>query len=504
MTAADRIPVIIAIGEVADRPAEPAAAREPVVLMADALRAAEQDAGVPLLGAIGSIEVVGLISWPYKDPVGLLCEKLGIAPARAINASMGGETPIRLVHDAALRIAAGSNEVAAVVGGESVNAVQKAQKSGVKLDWTPPVSREEQVKVGYSSLPLSKSAKLAGAVAPVHIYPFYENALQARQGISPAEGRKESAQLWARYAKVASTNPYAWLQNGPGAEEIGTQTANNRPISFPYTKLNVANMVVNQSGAVVVASLAFARAAGIAEDKIIHIWGGAAAHEPGDYLERDDYTHSTAQRAVLEKAVEIAGGDAKKFDLAELYSCFPVVPKMAIDIAGLKPEVDPTTAGGLTFFGGPFNNYMTHGLAGMVRKLRAGEGRLGLVYGQGGVVSKHHAIVVSPEPAPVPIADSYTVQDRADAERGPVPPLTEDYEGAATIETWTVIHKADGSVQNGVVIARTPDGQRLIARVPEEDESTLATLLDMERNAIGRSGTISKDGEGRMTWRDAA
>ncbi|MCW1382930.1 acetyl-CoA acetyltransferase [Novosphingobium sp. KCTC 2891] len=502
--AADRIPVIVAIGEVADRPTDPAAAREPVVLMADALRAAEADAGVPLLSALGSIEVVGLISWPYKDPVGLLCEKLGIAPARAINASMGGETPIRLVHDAALRIAAGSNEVAAIVGGESVNAVQKAQKSGAKLDWTPPCSRDEQVKLDFSKLPMSAAAKAAGAVAPVHIYPFYENAVQAVKGVTPAQGRKASAELWARYAKVAADNPYAWLRNAPSAEEIGEVSVSNRPISFPYTKFNVANMIVNQSGAVVVASLAWARAAGIPEDKLIHIWGGAAAAEPGDYMERDDYTHSSAQRAVLEKAVEVAGGDAAKFDLAELYSCFPVVPKMAIEIAGLRPEVEPTTAGGLTFFGGPLNNYMTHGLAGMVRKLRNGEGKLGLVYGQGGVVSKHHAIVVSTEPAPAPLAPSYKVQDRADAERGPVPEVTEDYAGPATIETWTVIHKPDGSVQNGAVIARTPEGKRLIASVPADDTATIAVLTDMERNAVGRSGTVSKDAEGKMIWRDAA
>ncbi len=78
--AIDRTPVIIAVGEFVDRPADPALAQEPVALMAEALHAAEADAGVPLLAAIDSLDLVGQVSWRYRDPVGLLCERLGIRP----------------------------------------------------------------------------------------------------------------------------------------------------------------------------------------------------------------------------------------------------------------------------------------------------------------------------------------------------------------------------------------------------------------------------------------
>ena len=140
--------------------------------------------------------------------------------------------------------------------------------------------------------------------------------------------------------------------------------------------------------------LAKARAAGIAEDRLIHVLGGASAEEPRDYLIRDQFFESHPQNAVLKAVMDLVGGDGKAFDAIELYSCFPCVPKMARRTLGLGSDVQPTVTGGLTFFGAPLNTYMTHAACAMVRKLRDG-GKLGLLYGQGGFVTKHHALVLS-------------------------------------------------------------------------------------------------------------
>jgi len=128
MTDATRIPVIVATGEILHRPEDVALGLEPVVLMGQALERADAEAGGGLLADLDSLDLVGQITWRYADPVGLLCEKLGVKPARAVNASMGGETPIRLVHEAALRIARGEGQVSAIVGGESMHALGKARR----------------------------------------------------------------------------------------------------------------------------------------------------------------------------------------------------------------------------------------------------------------------------------------------------------------------------------------------------------------------------------------
>lgn len=496
-----KTPVIAAVGERIDRPASIERALEPVSLMVEALKDCERDAGVPLLDKIGLLSLIGLVSWRYKDPVRLLAEKLAIQPASLVNASMGGETPVRLVHEAAARIVRGEDLVAAIVGGESANAAGQAMKAGVMPPWTPPVPKEEAVVFPSSRFAMSHIAKQLGVMDPAQVYPFYEVATQAAWGQTPAEANRESAALWARYAAVAARNPTAWIRTAPGADAIAAVMPDNRLINWPYPKLMVANPAVNQSAAVIVMSLARARALGIAEDKLIHIWGGASAVEPEDYLKRDRYDHSTALTAVLEKAVALAGGDARRFRHLELYSCFPVVPKMALRTLKLDPaEHPPTVAGGLTFFGGPLNNYMSHAIAAMVRALREAPGDLGLLYGQGGYVNKHHALVVSTAASADAMSSDYSVQPIADAARGPSPHLPEAYAGPATVETYTVNYSREGAPVRGIVILRTPDGGRVMASVPASDTASLARLVSPERSAVGVSGRVHVDESGNPVW----
>jgi len=179
---------------------------------------------------------------------------------------------------------------------------------------------------------------------------------------------------------------------------------------------------------------------------------------------------------------------------------------MALRTLGLPEDGPaPTVAGGLTFFGGPLNNYMTHAVCSMVRTLRAHPGERGLLYGQGGYVNKHHALVVSTAPPPAPIAADPSVQAEADAARGAVPPLVPDYEGPATIETYTVRFGRDGAPLDGIVILRTPDGGRCMARVQPDDTLSLAPLLSRDRSAIGTAGRVKRDVFGKPAWRaDAA
>lgn len=487
-------PVIVAVGEHVDRPRAPEAAREPVALMAEALRACEADAGARLLPHVSSLELIGLISWPYRDPVRLLADRLGIAPARMVNASMGGETPVRLIHEAALRIAGGADEVAAIVGGEASHAAAQARKHGIELPWTPAAPHGEAVRFPSSRFALSPVALALGMVSPTNIYPFYEVATQAAWGETPAQGRAADAALWARYAEVAARNDHAWLKIAPDAARIATIDADNRLIAWPYPKLMVANPMVNQAAAIIVTSLARARALGIPEARLIHIWGGAYAAEPEDYLHRDRYDHSTAQDAVLARAVALACGEVSRLAHMELYSCFPVVPRMALRTLGIaEGDAQPTVTGGLTFFGAPLNNYMSHATAAMVRTLRDDPGHLGLLYGQGGYVNKHQTLVVSTEPPPAPLSSAWSAQAEADAARGPTPPLDTDYRGPATIETYTVLYGRDGSPAQGVVIARTPGGARTMARVPVEDADTVAALTSWQASAVGRAGTVREE-----------
>src|SRR6202163_3456881 len=329
----DRIPVIVGVGEIVDRPKEISEGLEPLALLEQALKRAEQDSGSKMLGEIESLDVVNFLSWRYRDPEIQLSGRLGIQPKHAYYGPVGGESPIRYLHEAAQRIARGECSVAAVCGAEAQSTATKAERAGVELPWTPFARDVPEPKRG-AAFQKPMAVKL-GVFRPITVYPFYEAATSAHWGQTPREAMTESGQLWSTYSSVASENPNAWLKRRVTSDEITTPTPDNRLIAWPYTKLMVANPTVNMGSAVLMTSLAKARAAGISEDRLIHVWGGASAEEPRDYLIRDQFFESHPQNAVLKAVMDLAGGDGKAFDAIELYSCFPCVPKMARRTLGL-------------------------------------------------------------------------------------------------------------------------------------------------------------------------
>jgi acetyl-CoA C-acetyltransferase len=266
----------------------------------------------------------------------------------------------------------------------------------------------------------------------------------------------------------------------------------------------VANPMVNMGAALILTSLARARDAGIAGHRMIYPLGGASADDPRDYLARDQFIESHPQNAVLQAVMALAGGDGRAFDAIELYSCFPCVPKMARRTLGLGADVEPTVTGGLTFFGAPLNTYMTHAACAMVRQLREGarDGpKLGLLYGQGGFVTKHHALVVSREPPKAMLAQEVSVQAAADSRRGAVPAFVTEASGRGKMESFTVLFGRDAAVAHGVVMLRTEQDARTLARVPATDTTTLAQLMSMERSPVGSLGEITMAADSVPEWR---
>jgi acetyl-CoA C-acetyltransferase len=164
--------------------------------------------------------------------------------------------------------------------------------------------------------------------------------------------------------------------------------------------------------------------------------------------------------------------------------------------------VQPTVTGGLTFFGAPLNTYMTHAAVAMVRKLRQG-GKLGLLYGQGGFVTKHHGLVLSREAPKETLQQDTSVQDEADRNRRKVPDFVTEAIGKGKVEAFTVIYKGKGKgeVEHGVVMMRTEGDQRALARIPASDTATLAHLLNLDRTPVGSVGAIATAEDGVLEWR---
>lgn len=495
----ERVPVIVGVGQVNDRPQQPGDGLDPVGLMAEALRRADADAGGGLLSNCDSLSVVAQLAWPQLSPVdGKVAESLGINPANCMQTAMpNGDSPILLLHEAANRIGAGEAKICAITGGEALRtAGQIAAMKRAEGAEKPNALRDatHRIRKGY--------AQGYGLVVPTDVYPLYENACRASYGQTLAEGQAESGAVWSLMSKVAADSEGAWIRKPVSAADVVTPSDSNRPIAFPYTKLQVANSSVNQGAGFIVTSLAEARRRGIAEDRLVHVGYGVAAHESGNFLNRDRYDASPSLATSIERTMEMNGINVEDLAQVELYSCFPCVPKMARRVLGWPLDRPSTVFGGLTFGGGPIGNYMSHAVVAMVEKLR-GTADKGLLFANGGYATHNHTILLAGTPLATVFPQDFDYQAEADERRGPIPHLDEGYRGPATIETYTVFYDREGSPTRGVIVARTPEGDRTLACVPTEDAEAIGFLTDGKCEPVGTSGSIIDGPDELAIWKQA-
>lgn len=495
----ERVAVIVGVGQVNDRPADPAAGLSSLDLMHAALDAADRDAGGGWIADAHSVAVVMQISFLQDNP---LAEKL----ARAIgadpeflyeSAGPNGDSPILLLNDAANRIARGQARIAVIAGGEALRTASQRAALAAKTavaDQNPLRSLSTLKPPGYR--------QRYGLSTPVDVYPLYENAGRASYGQTLEEGQRETGEIWSRFSTVAAGNDAAWIRMARSAEAIVEPSADNRPIAFPYSKFMVANSSVNQGAGFIVTSLAEARRRGVPEQRLVYVGHGASAHEADDFLSRDRFDRSVSMEICLRRTLEWNALRADDLDLVELYSCFPCVPKMARRVIGWPVDRPASVFGGLTFGGGPIGNYMSHAVAEMVHRLRAQPGK-GLLFANGGYATHNHAIVVASDPLPGSgLARDHDCQAEADSLRDDVPDLVKDYTGPAEIETYTVFYGRDGAPRSGVVVARTPLGQRTLAQVPGADAASIAFLTDGAAEPVGSKGEVVAQGD-LMVWHRA-
>ncbi len=496
---ADRIPVLIGVGEISDRPAVETEGLESLGLMLEALKAAEADVGAPILGKLDWLGVEDQISFPNPDLHHDLAHKLAKLPRYVLRTfEASGDGPIQLINDAANLIGRGEIRLAAAVGAEAMRTAGKRAAAAAAA--APPGTQKADRLAESAAAGATPIARQHGLLTPTEVYPLYENATRAAWGQTLTEAQWETGLIWSGFSKVAAENPGAWLKKPVGPDVIVEPTADNRWISFPYTKLMVANSAVNQGCAVIIASLAMARELGVPEDRLVYLGQGASAHEPDDFLKRDTYTHSASLNATVTSALAFNKLKPADIDHVELYSCFPCVPKMARRVLDWPLDKPASVYGGLTFGGGPIGNCMMHATAAMVRKLRAG-GTNGLIVANGGYATHSHSMVFTRTPQPAgTFPQNYNVQPIADAQRGPVPELLADYEGDGTVETYTIPFDRHGQPRSATIVARTPAGARFLAHVPGEDQATIAYLMADDSHPVGSRGHATRRDDGQTIW----
>lgn len=495
MSAVDpHAPILVGLGEIVRRPGDPGD-RDPGVLMEQAVRAAIADAGAgdALLGGV-AIGVAPSAAWPDGDPGRRVAELLGIEAPTLRTSMQGGNGPQVLVSVLGARIQSGALDAAVVVGAEALSTLSGLLRRGEAAPWPAADPDRRADEILEEDLPPATKAEIAaGMIAPVMAYPLIEESIRRAAGRTPAEQLERIAGLWSRFSAVAARQPAAWTQRAYDQQALATVTPQNRRVTLSYPKLLNSHIQVDQSAAVILCSVTRARELGIPEERWVYLHAGARATDEWFLSHRRELHRSPAIRACGQAALAHAGASIDELGPIDLYSCFPSAVQLAATELGLPlddPDRSLTETGGLTFFGGPGNNYATHGIIAVARRLReAPAGTLGMSTALGWYATKH-AIGIYGNAAPArPFADLEPALE-------PVEPreVVEPAEREATAETGTVIFHHDGTPAYGIVFALLSDGRRAVART--DDPQVLAAMFDDQllgtRVQLHADGSVSR------------
>jgi acetyl-CoA C-acetyltransferase len=422
-----------------------------------------------LADGIQRVSFVDSLSSSGKAPAAALARRLGLRAQVHETSTVGGNTPQWLVARAAQDIAAGRLQATLIAGAEAI----ASRRGGVPPPADADEADEPDQQVGDPRPGTSPEEAAIGLHLPAHVYPMLESVRAHGQGHTHAVHRKALGRLLAPFTDVAAANPHAWFREARSPDEIAEPADDNRLTAEPYTLRMNAIINVDQGAALLVTSLAAARAAGVA-DRAVFVWSGAEATDAWFVPSRPRLDESPGIAAATGAALEAAGIGTGHLDHLELYSCFPIAVEMAADALGVATD-DPrglTVTGGLPYFGGPGNNYTTHGIATLTDLLRE-RGGTGLATGLGWFATKHAAGVygAAPPPGGFQAGDTSAAQQRIDAS---ALPIADAHEGEARIAAATVAYDRDGTPVSAPAYLDLPDGRRLPAAAHPDQLSDLA------------------------------
>jgi acetyl-CoA C-acetyltransferase len=484
-----RTPVLVGAAAVTQHVDDPRDASEPLDLMEEALRRAAEDAGSKaLLEGVDSIWAPRGF-WSYSDPGRILAERFGASGVRTVIAEVG-ILQTTVLGRVARWLAEGEGEIAMIVGGEARDRAARLQRQGLEVPLTGQtdagpheVMKPHQEIMGAFEIEL-------GLITPTVQYAVIDNALRFHEGQSIEEHQRELGALWGDFNRVAVENPNAWNRTPMSPEEIVTPGERNKMLAYPYAKSLVSQWNVNQAGGLILCTLEKARSLGLDQTRFVYPLAVVDSEHMVTLSERRDLWRAPGFRLAGERALEHVGLDVAGLDHVECYSCFPAAVRVQQRELGLPLDRPATLTGGMTFGGGPLNNFVIQAWCRMVERLREDPGSRGLVTAVSGLLTKQGVSLLGPEPAEPFLYDTVTEATREAWQTTAVEPTAT---GRATVSGYTVSHGRDAA--RGVALFCDFDATRRTLRMVD-DEALFE--LGQREELCGREVEVLADG---VRWR---
>lgn len=482
MTSPDRTPVLVGVGVATQREEDFRRALEPMDLMLQAVQAAGQDTGSNAALAGAQWIAVPRGRWTYTNPAGAIARAVGATQAKTVLASVG-VLQQTLVGAACARIARGEAHTTLVAGSDAGYRLLRAQVAGEKASehseqgapdefWEPKEELRHPVE------------RRAGLQMPVGLYAIMESAYRHARGWRVQEHRDRLASLYADFSRIAAGNPHAWLRRELPASDIRDASERNPMQAFPYTRFHCSSWNVDQASALLFCSAQRAEELGIPRSRWVYPLASTESNHMLAVSARARLHDCIGARVAGQAALAGTGLRADEVDLVDLYSCFPIAVESYAKGLGLPGGRALTLTGGMSFAGGPYNNYELQSTARAAELLRQGRGRTALVSCVSGVLTKQAFGlwgVAAPRAGFVHADVSDEVAAQAEARE-----VLDAYTGPAGVAGYTVLH-GRGQPPRGVVLVDVPGGQRALATT--EDAAWVARLQQEEW--VGRDVRIA-------------
>ena len=486
----DNTPVIVGAAEVVHRPGadfEPCSA---TALLLETVRAAldRSGAGGALGARVGEV-LVPHGTWPESDPARAIADAVGALDASTVRSELGVLQHTLLVR-AITAVADGRIDVAIVAGAENRWSGVHAARSGTEVPAAPAAALGEPDEIlAPAEMVISTIEIERNLTTAAHQYAIIESALRHRLGRTIDEHQSRLGELWEHFAAVAAQAPGAWNQEAMGAGAIAVASDANRMIAAPYTKWLISQWNVDQAAALVVTTVGVARELGIDESLWVFPLATALSNLVIPMPERADIASWPASAIAGRTALAAAGITIDDVDLVDLYSCFPAAVEVQAAELGLGLDRPLTITGGMTFAGGPYNNYSLQGAAALVMALRsAAPGTVGLTTAVSGLLTKPSVTLWS-NVAP---SRGYSCTDVADEARTATAVRSVDpvLLGAAKVVGATVIAERSGDLTT-VAVVESDDGRRSVV---QSRESSVGERF-LSHDPVGTVVTIDQPGE---------
>lgn len=467
-------PVLVGVAAVQQKDPDHTQALEPLALMAKALTDAAADAGAPALLSSADEILVPKGIWGYSDPARLLAAAFQAPEATTVYAEIGVSQQTLLTR-ACQRIANGEARVVLVTGAEAKYRSLCASKAGAEAPETLQEGAEPDVKLLPEDELWSEVESAAGLGMPVGYYAIMDSALRYKQGLSPGQHRDQMAQMYQRFSEIAAGNPDAWSDEPVNADYIRDASAGNRMLAWPYTKLHNSQWNVNQGAGLILCSAATAESMGVDRSRWVFPRAFAESNFMSVVASRGDLGGCPGFRIAGEVAMQRVGLKFDDISLRELYSCFPYAVRSQLQEFGMAAGGDLSVTGGMTFGGGPLNNFVFQATVRMAQLLRDRPEEVGLVTTVSGMLTKQGVALWSA----LPSADGWVFDDVTEAVRqaADIRELVPNHDGVGTIAGYTVLYQGD-QPWRAVAVFDLQGNLRTVAY--SEDAQIISRLLQEE------------------------